>query len=301
MRRWSALLLVLHGSTHAWQPHTGALHRSVVGRATTPCASADACGPLQRVVHRVEDQEAVGRFYESCVGLEPLPCPPSNKECMVVGKSEDALCLELVSGSATQYVKLCARVPSVDDAVERVRKWCADADDKAAVLSEPETIEHTASLIPEQPEEAVTPVRQATVSDPSGASVLLWEVGGEESESGGATLTGAHLEVYEWKKSQTWYEQNLGWSTLRHQSNVPLEAAITITVGAPGGEPGGVWGAEAEAATGGVLLLHYAYGTAKIQQPDGLVALVVARPMAGALDTTDPDGYPVMLTAGDDA
>jgi len=277
----------------------------------------------------VEDQEAVGRFYESCVGLEPLPCPPSNKECMVVGKSEDALCLELVSGSATQYVKLCARVPSVDDAVERVRKWCADADDKAAVLSEPETIEHTASLIPEQPEEAVTPVRQATVSDPSGASVLLWEVGGEESESGGATLTGAHLEVYEWKKSQTWsaararravclargcrrprlracvrggrYEQNLGWSTLRHQSNVPLEAAITITVGAPGGEPGGVWGAEAEAATGGVLLLHYAYGTAKIQQPDGLVALVVARPMAGALDTTDPDGYPVMLTAGDDA
>ena len=303
MRR---LLLLLHASTYAWQPQSGSLRRSAVSRATAPCASADPCGPLRRVVHRVGDQEAVGRFYESCVGLEALPCPPGNKECMVVGASEDALCLELVSGSAsTGYAMLCARVPSVDEAVERVRKWCADTDDAAAVQKEPATIEHTASLIPDQPEEEFNPVKQATVCDPSGASVVLWEAGGEAG-GGAATLTGVRLEVYEWKKSQTWYEQSLGWATLRHQSNVPLEAGLTITVGekAAGGEAPSVWGAEAAEAKGGVVMVHYGYGTKKAKCPDGLVSLVVDRPGMGpgmSHELADPDGYPVLLTAAEGA
>ena len=194
------MLVLASASVQAWQT-PGGLSRSVVARASVPCASADACGPLQRVVHRVGDQELVGRFYESCVGLEMLPCPAGKSECTVMGLSVESLCLELVSGDASGYAMLCARVPSVDGAVEAVRKWCADSTDKAAVLVEPETVEHIASLLPEQPDDVVNAVKQATIVDPSGASVLLWEA---EGDAGPAALTGLLLEVYEWKKSQTW-------------------------------------------------------------------------------------------------
>ena len=171
------MLVLASVTAHAWQ--LGGLHRPAAARASV-CASAEACGPLQRVVHRVGDQELVGRFYETCVGLEMLSCPPGKTQCTVMGQSEESLCLELVSGDESGgYHKLCARVPSVDTAVEAVRIWCAESSDKAAVLIEPETVEHIASLFPEQSDDAVNPVKQATITDPSGATVLLWEAESE--------------------------------------------------------------------------------------------------------------------------
>ena len=298
MSRPSALLVVLASATaHAWQLG-GGLRRPVAARASV-CASAEACGPLQRVVHRVGDQELVGRFYESCIGLEMLACTPGKEQCTVMGQSEESLCLELVSGDVTSgYHTLCARVPSVDGAVEAVRKWCADSSDKASVLIEPDTVEHIASLVPEQPDDVVNPVKQATITDPSGATVLLWEA---ESDAGGpATLSGMLLEVYEWKASKDWYSETLGWSTLRHQSNVPLEAALTMTVGAPSGDLPGVWGGEAPYLGGGVVMVKYVYGCKKIEPRDGLVALVVARAsgVSGTHELTDPDGNQVVLAPG---
>ena len=181
MSRSTALLVLASATAHAWQLG-GGLRRPVAARASVS-ATVEACGPLQRVVHRVSDRELVGRFYESCVGLEAQACTPGNEQCSVVGQSEAALCLELVSGEASRgYHTLCARVPSVDEAVAAVRKWCADSSDKASVVVEPGTIEHVASLVPQQEDDAVNPVKQATVTDPSGASVLLWEAGSGEPE-----------------------------------------------------------------------------------------------------------------------
>ena len=59
-------------------------------------------------------------------------------------------------------------------------------------------IEHGASLIPDQPDDTVTPIKQATVQDPSGATLVLWEGGSAP------TLSAALLPVHEWKKSQSW-------------------------------------------------------------------------------------------------
>ena len=172
MLRPATLLVLASATAHAWQL-CGGLRRPVAARASV-CASAEACGPLQRVVHRVGDQELVGRFYESCIGLEMLACTPGKEQCTVMGQSEESLCLELVSGDVTSgYHTLCARVPSVDGAVEAVRKWCADSSDKASVLIEPDTVEHIASLVPEQPDDVVNPVKQATITDPSGACKFL--------------------------------------------------------------------------------------------------------------------------------
>ena len=50
------------------------------------------------------------------------------------------------------------------------------------MVVEPGTIEHVASLVPQQEDDAVNPVKQATVTDPSGATVLLWEA---ENDAGG--------------------------------------------------------------------------------------------------------------------
>ena len=181
MSRSTALLVLASATAHAWQLG-GGLRRPVAARASVS-ATVEACGPLQRVVHRVSDRELVGRFYESCVGLEAQACTPGNEQCSVVGQSEAALCLELVSGEASRgYHTLCARVPSVDEAVAAVRKWCADSSDKASVVVEPGTIEHVASLVPQQEDDAINRVKQATVTDPSGASVLLWEAGSGEPE-----------------------------------------------------------------------------------------------------------------------
>ena len=60
----------------------------------------------------------------------------------------------------------------------------------------------------------------------------------EDDAGGPATLTGLMVDVYEWKASSDWYAESLGWSLLRHQSYVPNEAAMAITVGSPVPEPG---------------------------------------------------------------
>ena len=60
----------------------------------------------------------------------------------------------------------------------------------------------------------------------------------EDDAGGPATLTGLMIDVYEWKASSDWYAESLGWSLLRHQSYVPNEAAMAITVGSPVPEPG---------------------------------------------------------------
>ena len=60
----------------------------------------------------------------------------------------------------------------------------------------------------------------------------------EDVAGGPAPLTGLMIDVYEWKASSDWYAETLGWSLLRHQSYVPNEAAMAITVCSPVPEPG---------------------------------------------------------------
>ena len=62
---------------------------------------------------------------------------------------------------------------------------------------------------------------------PSGCPLLLYE----DTNATAAVLTGARLNVYEWEKSQKWWESELGWTTLRWNSNVHREASLTVTLG----------------------------------------------------------------------
>ena len=79
--------------------------------------------------------------------------------------------------------------------MQKVRDWYGE---EATAVVEPKTVEHGASLIPDQPDDTVTPIKQATVQDPSGATLVLWEGGSAP------TLSAALLPVHEWKKSQSW-------------------------------------------------------------------------------------------------
>ena len=288
---------LLAASVGGW---VAGLRRPDVTRAPVPRASATAA-PLQRVVHRASDPAKVAQFYESCIGLQQLAADGAT----LLGRSEAGLCLEVVPGDASGgYATLSARVPDVDEAVRKVRDWYGE--DATAVV-EAETVEHGASLIPDQPDDTVTPIKQATVQDPSGATLVLWEGGSAP------TLSAALLPVYEWKTSQSWcalpcllervssleltspfptrrYEETLGWSTLRQQSNVPLEASMTFTLGVPADEAPGPCGPMGDEPAG-VLQIRYDYGSKKPKVEDGLVALVVGSGTADAL--SDPDGYPV--------
>ena len=54
--------------------------------------------PLHRVVHRASNQDLMARFYESCIGLQVLTPPTEGDGQTLLGKSQEALCLELPLG-----------------------------------------------------------------------------------------------------------------------------------------------------------------------------------------------------------
>ena len=142
-------------------------------RTHSPSMMADAkAGELLRVSHAVNDVEATAAFYEKCLGLQRA----SSGDAVHLSAQDGAgLCLELTAkkGGAFEedagYQGLSARVPSVADAV------AAATAAGGSVVSEPTTVEHGPSMIPEEPDETENMVVEATVADPSGYPLLLHE------------------------------------------------------------------------------------------------------------------------------
>lgn len=254
--------------------------------AATPARMAVGAGELLRITHRVADVAATAKFYSEVLGMEQ---EATDSGVLLHAADGAGLRLELLEGGAFQaeagYQGLSARVPSVASAVEAITA------SGGSVLHEPAMVEHGPSLVPDEAEENRNEVLEAVVADPSGYPLLLHEC----ADADAACLTGARLDVHEWKTSQEWWE-SLGWTTLRWNSNVHREASLTITVGAnavPADEPVGPRGS----ASAPVLQLTYAYGCRPIAQPaDGaLASLVLAAADGTASELADPDGYKVLL------
>ena len=158
-----------------------------------------AAGDFLRVTHRVDDVSATAAFYTATLGLEQTDTA-AEESVFLQSPGGAGLGLELVGASGAAFASgagyqgLQARVPSVADAV------AAATANGGVVLSEPSEIEHGPSLIPDEPEENENMILEAVVADPSGYPLLLHECTDAEA----ACLTGARMNVYEWKRSQEW-------------------------------------------------------------------------------------------------
>jgi hypothetical protein len=93
------------------------------------------------------------------------------------------------------------------------------------------------------------------------------------------------------KASQDWYTSNFGWSTLRWQSNVPLDPSITVTVGPKDllAHVGPCGPTNDESAA--VLQLQYEYGCDKTVHKGGLQEIALSYEGASDNVREDPDGY----------
>ena len=267
-------------------------------RRRAPAAPLMAAADLLKVSHAVDDVDATAAFYTACLGLESSEV--AGGAMLSAPGDASGLSLELqqeagASWSETKgwqgaegagYQGLMARVPSVADA-------CATAvANGGKVLREIETVNHGASMMPEENEELDNPVVEALVADPSGFPLLLHECDGAEA----ACLSGARLSVYEWKKSQEWYEK-LGLQTVRWNSNVHREASLTITLGAAAADPPVGPRGHLPPSSAPVLQLMYIYGAPPVEVADcGLRGITIGGGEA-AKELSDPDAYKVVLQA----
>ena len=243
---------------------------------------------LARVVHRVSDPHVCAAFYSKTLGLATVEEKP---RVVLAAEADSALRLELVqhddAGFSPHggYLGLTARVPDLKAAI---------ATAKAAggtLLEEASIVEHPPALIPDEDDESKTPIFQAKIADPCGYPVLLYEAGLEANPNPPA-LCAVRLSVHAWKFSQEYFERACGWSTLRWQSNLPLDASITVTMGdASLAGAIGPCGPVASDSDTSVLQLYYAYDSDVIGHDDGLQSLVIkgGNKACGA----DPDSYPI--------
>jgi len=274
----------------AWHAH--GQHHGHVRSAALAMGGAVGLQPLS-VVHKVPSLSSAVQFYQSSFGLDvsasgtadggrpySLLCHPG---------VEGSLCLKLVEmpgagyDAASGYGGLSVRVTDLEAVAATV------AANGGRIVKEPSSVDYGASLFPDEDEETVTSVQQALVTDPDGYPVLLYQGSGEDP----ALLCAVRLNVHEWKRSEEWYQQVLGWSKLRWQAALPREASITVTVG-PEGLPVGPCG-PIDGAARPAVLLRYAYGSAPIQGADALEALVVRAASAETDRVQDPDGYQIVF------
>lgn len=271
-------------------------------RATEPqCKAAE----LLRVAHSVGDIDATAAFYKACLGLEVCEEMAGDAGVVLANPSAgaDELRLELRKVDGAKFVEaagyqhregaayqgLMARVPSVAEAV------AAATASGGSVLREVQTINHGPALAPvEEADEVENPVVEALVADPSGYPLLL-----HECEGAPAGLNGCRMAVHEWKASQEWYEQTLGWQTVRWNSNVHREASLTVTLGPkPADPPASPRGYLPEQCSHAVVQLMYIYGGPTVKHPEagGLDELVLAKADGADAETlSDPDAYKLTI------
>ena len=266
-----------------------------------------------RVAHCVDDVDATAAFYKGCLGLEVSQelADGAGVVLATCAAAGDELRLELRKVAGAKFVEapgyqhregagyqgLMARVPSVADAV------AAATSSGGTVLRAAETIVHGPALAPvDEVDTTENPLVEALVADPSGYPLLLHECTGATP-----ALSGCRVGVYEWKASQEWYESQLGWQTVRWNSNVHREASLTITMGpraaSPMATPRGYDAGQGESAA--VVQLMYIYGCPPKTQPEvgGLAELVLARAEGEAeaegesQSLSDPDAYKITIAA----
>ena len=271
-------------------------------RAPPPLACAGAgATELQCVTHTVKDVKACAAFYAAVCGMGEA----AGAEGVLLRREEPrALQLGLIADAAEDsgfqprggYLGLSAKCADVDTAV------AAAVASGGSMLRAAEEVSHGASLVPDEDEMKKTTIRQALVADPSGYPLLLYASGGGGG-GGGAQLSAARLSVFEWKASQEWYESTLGWSTLRWQSNIPLEPSVTVSVGpADLKEAAGPCGPTGD-SPGALLQLTYHYGADETSQAGGLRAIRLSRgggAAAASSERDDPDGYRLTFAESDD-
>lgn len=267
------------------------------GATVTPRATPPRLAALERVAVSVGDAASAAAFYEATLGLVATADATTDdgRPRHLLGGG-GSLQLELREGGADGaaagysaeggYRGLVARVGNVAAAVAAAR------ENGGTVLSESATVEHGPSSKPEEGVDVVTAVTQATVADPAGYPLLLFEAG----EGEGGVLCAARCDVTAWKASEDWWQRR-GLETLRWQANLPNEASISVHLGDAAALPstgpcGPAAGDEA------VLQLRYVYSAADVQQAGGLEALVVSSPGCGeegVEEGKEPDGYPVVF------
>ena len=275
---------VLHRTTSA------AAQRSAVALSAT--ADGATRGSLLKVVHQVSDLEAVASFYTGAFGLKVLPTESADgraRNLLASGGASPQVELVHTEGGAfadgAGYRGISMRVPNVTDAV------AAAMTHGGSVLEDTENVKHGPSNVPEEDDEVITPVVEAVVADPSGFPVHLYE-----AECAEGVICGVRFDVYEWKKSSEWYESELGWKTLRFQSDVPRKARLALLMGEPGAEGVvGPVGAASDEQPSPLLTLRYVYGCAEREGKSGLEALVLAGGDGGAAELHDPDANPIVL------
>jgi len=160
---------------------------------------------------------------------------------------------------------------------------------------EPRVIDHGPSNIPPEDDEVLTPLLEATIADPSGFPVHLYNASDAEQPQG--VLCGVRLATDNWKKSQEWWESELGWKTLRWQSNVPREASLAVLLGGPEAE--GVVGpvGPASAEQPATVSIQYDYGCRPYEGESGLEAIVLSAGDGAEEKLCDPNDFPIVLGA----
>ena len=209
-------------------PH--APHRTAVPQSVVRLSESPSRGALLRVVHQVSDPAAVATFYQGSFGFEPVHAEDVPGTTRLVSSSGALPQLELVrteGGSFSEgagYLGLSVRVADVAAAV------AAAVTNGGSVLQEPRVVPHGPSLEPLEDDEVITPVEEATVADPCGFPVNLYN----DTSCMGSVLCGVRLATDDWKKTQEWWQSELGWKTLRWQSDVPRLASLNVLLGGPG-------------------------------------------------------------------
>ena len=265
-----------------------------ISRGGSPTMAAAA--EMRRVLHGVDNLEATTAFYTSCLGM----AASEDGDSVQLTSSAGGLGLELRREAGAAFVAVpgyqhregagyqgtMAWVPSVADAVAKA------VANGGTVLREEETINHGASLEPEEDEELDNPVVEALVADPCGYPVLLCEC----AEATAPCIAGVRMAVHTWKKSQAWYE-GLGWKTVRWNSNVHREASLTVSLSAAVADPPIGPRGSLPPATTPILQLNYIYGSTPVPSDKGGFGGLVFAAADGEspAELADEDGYKVVL------
>ena len=315
MRSLLCLLAAAAAACYSTSQCIGPANRALMRRARcTPAAcTAAAKGALLRAVQRVVDPESAARFYEQALGLSVLESGAGTdgraRTLIGTGAGPTACCIELVAAAegglgyepGGGYGGVSLRVASLDETIAAVEAA------GGRVVQPPADAEYGAARVPDEDAETTTTVvNEAAIEDPSGYPLRLFE--GE----GPTAITAVRVSVHWWKRAEEWcvpprpaalcaapagrwrpprrYASELGWKTLRWQSNLPRDASIVVSVGPADVADGSVGpcGTTAADEPRAALQLQYKYASRAVKHPGGLEALVVA---GGGEPMRDADEY----------
>ena len=221
-------------------------------------------------------------FYEKALGMKVLQ---QDAACAVLGYG--GACtggLELHAGGAADGGKRGDAFVGIGVTALEASAFVRQSEQFGGKIVRPfDEYGYGASLIPDEDEMVIKPVRYGWVHDPDGNLVEVTE------GPGAGTLRKVILSVLDLEESVAFYTEKLGMTLHRRRSNInskPKHASICAFVSA-----------EKTESEGTLLELVYNYATERLNMGTGFVRLALA-PGAGAgvADAVvDPNAYPIVL------